>query len=94
MAMNLSDGGILWISEIQKYKKPKKRKGLLTWSGPLMAGGRLLLAGTNGLMLEYNPKDGSKLGEWNVKETIHIAPIIADGTLYILAEDGSLLAYR
>lgn len=94
IAMNLRDGDILWISEIQKYKRPKKRKGLLTWAGPIMAGRRLLLAGENGQMLEYNPKDGSKLGEWNVKETIHIAPIIADGTLYILAEDGSLLAYR
>lgn len=94
MAINLKDGNILWVSEIQKYKKPKSRKGLLTWTGPTMVGGRLLLAGTNGQMLEYNPQDGSKLGEWDIKKTIRIAPIIADGTLYLLTEDGSLLAYR
>ncbi len=94
MALNMSDGAILWVSEVQKYKKQESRKGLLTWTGPTMVGGRLLLAGTDGRMVEYNPKDGSKLSEWSVKKTIHIAPIVAGGTLYLLSEDGSLLAYR
>ena len=94
IALNLTNGDILWISELQKYENPDKRKRLLSWSGPVMAGGRLLLAGTNGRMLEFNPKDGSELARWNTNETIRISPIIAGGTLYLLGEDGSLLAYR
>lgn len=94
MALNIHSGDILWISDIQKFKDPKDREGLIAWTGPIMINGRLLLAGTNGQMIEYNPRNGEKLSEWSVKKTIRIAPIVADGTLYLLSEDGSLLAYR
>ena len=94
LALNRANGEVIWITELQKYNKPQSRKGLLTWTGPVMAGGRLLLAGTKGHMIEFNPKDGSKLADWNVKKTVRISPLVAGGTLYLLGEDGSLLAYR
>lgn len=94
LALNLSDGAVLWIKEVQKYDKPESRKGLITWAGPIMINGRLLLSGTDGRMVEFNPKDGSVAHQWNIRKTVNISPIVANGTLYMLAEDGSLLAYR
>lgn len=94
MALNVSNGEILWVSEIEKYQKPKTHKGLLTWAGPVMAGGRLLLVGTDGRIAEFNPKSGEKLTQWDIKKNISISPVIANDTLYLLTDDGSLLAYR
>jgi outer membrane protein assembly factor BamB len=94
MAVSLTNGDLLWVSDVQKYKNRQDREGLLTWSGPIMAGGRLLLTATNGRIIEYNPSTGAETAKWDTKHTIHIAPIIANGTLYLLSDDGSLLAYR
>lgn len=94
MALNAMNGDILWISDIQKYENAESRKGLLSWAGPIMAGGRLILSASNGKMLEMDPKTGKELTRWDIKKSVRLAPIVADSTLFIIAEDGSLLAYR
>ena len=94
IALNISNGEILWVTQLRKYQNEEDRKGLLTWAGPIMVGGRLLIAGTDGRMVEFNPKDGSQTASWSAGKTIRISPVVADGALYLLAEDGSLLAYR
>jgi outer membrane protein assembly factor BamB len=94
MALSLMNGEIIWVSDVQKYKNRQDRKGLLTWSGPIMAGGRLILTATNGRIVEYNPSTGEKTTTWDTKLALHTAPIVANGTLYLLSDDGSLLAYR
>ncbi len=94
MAFNGATGEILWITEVQKYQDLKDREGLLAWAGPIMAGGRLILAGSDGRMVEYNPLNGAEIAKWSVKKAINIAPIVSGGALYLLGEDGSLLAYR
>ncbi len=94
LALDRFNGKVIWITEIQKFKNAEKRKNLITWAGPIMAGGRLLLTGSNGQVLEINPQNGQKATTWSVKKPLHISPIVAGGTLYLLADDGSLLAYR
>lgn len=94
VALDLSSGEILWLTEIDKYEKPDSRKGLLTWAGPIMAGNRLILSGTDGRMVEFDPKTGEKSDTWSVKSTVNISPVVADGAIYLLGEDGRLLAYR
>ena len=94
VALSLTSGEVLWIANVPKYEKPETRKGLISWVGPIMAGNRLILAGTDGLVLEFDPKDGTQLARWSVKNTVSIPPVVANGALYFLTEDGSLLAYR
>jgi outer membrane protein assembly factor BamB len=94
MALNVMNGDILWVSPVQKYENAESHKGLLSWAGPIMAGGRLILSASNGRMLEIDPKTGNEITRWDIKKPVRFAPIVADGTLFIIAEDGSLLAYR
>jgi outer membrane protein assembly factor BamB len=72
----------------------EKRKRPVFWQGPILAGGRLILTNSLGQIVEASPEDGRVLSTTAASDTIDVAPIVADGTLYILANDGTLSAYR
>jgi hypothetical protein len=50
--------------------------------------------GTKGRVFDINPEDGAILKEWSINRDITISPIIASGVLYVLAEDGTLMAFK
>lgn len=94
VAFNRENGVIRWVAPLPKYRDEKDKKGILFWTGPLMAGDKLLLISTDGRIMEFNPENGQNIRTWETGEKIVIPPVIADGTLYILAENGTLTAYR
>jgi outer membrane protein assembly factor BamB len=89
VALGRDNGAIRWVTKIKgKDNKP------MFFTGPILAGGRLILAGTDGDVVEVNPETGQILGQWDAGATVAIAPVVAGGTLYLLTEDGTLTAYR
>ena len=60
----------------------------------MLAGGKIILAGSNGDLVSVNPTDGGVIETVNVETPINVAPVIADGTLYLLGDDGTLIARR
>lgn len=94
-SLNIQNGAVLWTKPLQRYKNDKKKAGPLNWTGPIMGHGKLLAIGSHGKVLEISPQDGSTIKKWEAYSgKIHIAPVIAEGALYLLSEDGSLLSYR
>jgi outer membrane protein assembly factor BamB len=87
-------GGIRWISQLQTHEDMEKRKRPVYWQGPILAGGRLILTNTLGQIVEASPEDGRVLSTMAASDLIEVAPIVANGTLYILSNDGVLSAYR
>lgn len=94
ISMNAKTGDVRWIKQLNRYQKPESKSGPITWTGPLLAGERLILASSDGRLLEVAPSDGTFLRESKLGHSILIPPLIAGDTLYLLGEDGSLLAYR
>ncbi len=94
LALNAMNGDVLWVKSVPKYKDPKDREGLLTWAGPVMAGSRLLLVNNYGHVAEFDPLSGAIMTSWRTKKSINLSPIVANGALYFLADDATLLAYR
>lgn len=94
MALDIATGDILWVIEIKKFENEKDRKGILSWTGPIMVNSKLLIAGTDGRVVELDPKNGSELNRWDAGDTVSISPIAASGTLYVLSDNGTLSAYR
>ena len=87
-------GGIRWISQLQTHEDMEKRKHPVYWQGPVLAGGRLLLTNSMGQIIEASPDDGRVLTVTAASDTIDVPPVVADGTLYILTNDGVLSAYK
>lgn len=93
-ALSIRDGKVRWVTELQRFIKPEKRKGVVRWSGPVLAGDRLFLASSHGYLLTVSPYTGKILSGEKLSEGTVIPPIVVDGTMYLLTDDGKLTAYR
>lgn len=94
VALNRDNGAILWVSALPKYEDPDDIDDKIIWSGPALAGGRLLVTGSHGRIIEVDPQNGSALQELNLQTRISLPPVIAGETLYILDDRGQLTAWQ
>jgi outer membrane protein assembly factor BamB len=94
IAVARNTGRVRWISQLPRYRKEKAKRGLITYSGPVLAGDRLILTGSNGTLINVDPATGGFQSQTNVGAGISLPPVVANATLYILDDDGRLHAYR
>lgn len=94
LALSRRDGRIRWVTQLPRFNKPSARSDRITWSGPLLASDRLILVSSNGSALAISPYTGEVLGELKLPDGAAVAPVLADETLYVLTDDGDLVAYR
>jgi outer membrane protein assembly factor BamB len=87
-------GKIRWINQLPRYRDQKDRKGPITYFGPVLAGERLIIAGTNGALINVDPASGTFQSQVKIKDGVSFQPVVANNTLYLLTDGGSLIAYR
>lgn len=87
-------GKVRWSNQLQRYRKEKKKEGQIYWNGPVLAGGRLFTANTEGEVGTINPADGTFTMLFDIKQKVSLPPIVADNTLYILDDSGTITAWR
>jgi outer membrane protein assembly factor BamB len=94
VAMDTKTGGVKWTRQLPAYKNERKKKNLISWTGPVIMGGRLVLASSDGQLQVIRPEDGTTIATRNIKSEIYVSPAMAGGTLYYYTNDGELLALR
>lgn len=93
VALARNTGKVRWTRELDRWTDPEDKEGPISWTGPVLAGDTLVLASSTGAGVLISPKTGEVTGHFETDET-RIAPVIADGTLYIVSTGGTLTAYR
>jgi outer membrane protein assembly factor BamB len=93
-AVNRDDGHVAWVTDLPRWQNPEKEKDSITWFGPLLVGDRLVVAGTNREALAVSPYTGEILGRQELSGAASLAPIVVDGTVFVVSDDGRLLALR
>ena len=93
-ALSKLDGTVHWIQQLENFKNAKKRKERTVWTGPLLAGNRLLVASSKGEVVVIDPRSGSILKEEKVGGPVFVPPVIANETVYILTDEAKLVALR
>jgi outer membrane protein assembly factor BamB len=88
------NGHIRWINQLPEFQKAKSKKGEIDYSGPILAGGRLIVTGSNGVLVNVDPVTGSFQSQTNVGAGVSLSPVVANQTLYIYDDAGRLTAYR
>lgn len=94
VALQRDSGAIRWVIQLPKYIDEEDKDGPIKWRGPVLAGDRILLAGTSGRVLEIDPVNGKVFKNWETEDTVAASPVVAADTLYLLTERGRLYAYR
>lgn len=93
-ALSKLDGKVHWIQQLENYKNAKKRKERTVWTGPLLAGNRLLVASSRGDVTLLDPRAGTILKEMSVSGAVFVPPVIANETVYILTDEAKLVALK
>jgi len=88
------NGHIRWINQLPQFEHPKSKKGQIDYKGPILAGGRLIVTGSNGVLVNIDPATGSFQSQTNVGTGVSLSPIVANSTLYVYDDAGRLTAYR
>ncbi len=94
ICLSRRDGRIKWIRPLQQFEDEKARRDPIRWAGPVLAGDRLLVAGTNGQIWSVSPYTGKLLGRIDVPGPVLIAPAVANQTVFLLTDDAELIALR
>jgi outer membrane protein assembly factor BamB len=93
-ALSKIDGSLLWVRQLENFRKPEKRKDRIVYSGPVLAGNRLVVASSRGRLLIMSPFDGSTIEERKIGDAVMVPPIIANETVYLLNDKAKLIALR
>lgn len=87
-------GKVRWVSQLQRYRKDKAKNGSVTWSGPVLAGDRLILASSQGQLTYVSPGDGKVISTSDLGQPVSLSPVVANSVLYVLDDSGRLSAFR
>ncbi len=83
MALTRKDGKVRWVTPLP---------GDARWSGPVLAGGKLWLASSEGLFVGVDAASGSIGTQTDLGSPVMITPVVAEGRLYVLTDKAKLIA--
>ncbi|GGB24934.1 pyrrolo-quinoline quinone [Sphingomonas metalli] len=92
--LSRASGKAKWIAQLPRFRKPKGKKGPITWFGPVLAGGRLTMTNSLGQIVMASPADGSVVQTIETKVPFALPPIVANNTLFTLDQKGQVTAWR
>jgi outer membrane protein assembly factor BamB len=89
-------GERIWGAELPLFVKERerRRKSIFAHYGPILAGGRLIVASDDGQLRSFNPTDGSALGSVDLPGGAASDAVVAGQTLYVVSGNGQLHAFR
>lgn len=102
IAANRENGQVYWIVDLNKGQERKAGGFLLIgrklikpiWSGPVLAGDRLVVVNNWGEAVALNARTGETQRKLKIGDSAYIAPIAYDGMLYVVTDKAHLVAIR
>ena len=94
--LDAATGERIWGVPLPYYTKSKtrRRKAIYANFGPVLAGGKLWVASSDGVMRGFNPVDGAMVSQVAIPGGAATRPVVVNGTAYLVSRDGKLLALR
>ena len=94
--VDAATGEVIWAVPMPYFTndKVKRRKGIYAHYGPVLAGGRVMVVSSDGLLRAFNPTDGTLLHTADIPGGAATQPAVAGGVLYVVGGNGQLHAFR
>lgn len=96
LRVDAQTGERIWGVDLPYFEKERDRrkKAVFSHYGPIIAGGRLIVASNDGTMRSFDPTTGQALGSVSIPGGATTNPAVANETLYIVSASGKLHAFR
>lgn len=90
------NGKTIWATDLPTDKTSLSWRSteVIAHHGPILAGGRLIVASGDGLLRQFDPASGTELDAVKIPGGATTSPIVADGVLYVVSKNGKLHAFR
>ena len=94
--LDLETGEIIWRVDLPLFTRERasRIKGTYAHFGPVLAGGRLLVLSDDGYIRSFDPASGALISAEELPSGAARNPVISNGTLYVVTENGRLNAFR
>lgn len=93
-ALDASSGRVYWATQMRRYRDQEDEKGRLSYSGPIIASGRVIVISSEGDLIAYDPQTGQEVDTLDLGDKVYLEPIAVNETLYVLTDDARLIAIR
>ena len=95
LCLTRKEGRVKWLHQLTRWSDPGDTSSdPIVWSGPVLVSNRLILVSSSGFAVSVSPYTGDLLGRIEIPSGAYIAPVVANGTLYILTNEAELVALR
>lgn len=94
LRLDAATGEVIWRAALPEWQRPDRRRDAIPHFGPLLAGGRLIVASGDGLLRSFDPATGAPLATLPIPGGAGAEPAIASGVLYIVSRTGELHAFQ
>ncbi len=91
VCLSRSSGAVIWAQQLPQYEKVEKKRGRITYAGPILANGRVLIASSIGDLIALSPQTGAEEARLELGDGVFIEPIAVNETLVILTDEGRLI---
>jgi outer membrane protein assembly factor BamB len=94
--LDASTGDRIWGTSLPKFpeEKVRKRDAVFAHYGPVLAGGQLIVASSDGVVRFFDPTSGALRHSIEIPDGAASNPIVMGNTLYIMSANGQLHAFR
>ncbi|PZQ99795.1 MAG: quinoprotein [Cereibacter sphaeroides] len=94
--LNAATGEVIWTAPMPYFvnDKPQRRETIYAHYGPVLAGGRVVVASSDGLLRFFSPTDGALVGTAELPGGAATPPVVVGGTIYVVSTKGQLHAFR
>jgi outer membrane protein assembly factor BamB len=95
IALSRDNGRAMWVKKLERLADPAdKDSDRVVWSGPILAGERLWMVNSQGKLASFSPGDGASIDMFDLGHPAYLSPIVANHTIYVVTDDGTLVALR
>lgn len=96
LRLDATDGSRIWGTRLPNFVqvRPRRQSEVFAHHGPILAGGRILVASSDGVLRSFDPASGGLTATVEIPGGASTAPVVAGQTLYVVSRKGQLIAYR
>ncbi|MBK0397820.1 PQQ-binding-like beta-propeller repeat protein [Limibaculum sp. M0105] len=94
MRISARDGTTIWETELQAFDDPEDREDPISYSGPVLVEGRLLITSSEGELIAFDGVGGEELSRIDLAGGSITGPVVSGDTIFVLTDRGTVQALR